>query len=63
MRHHALPAIGREHHREAVEAPALAAVGMGEVDQGRFLRTFNAWAEPFRSASTVRLPDPHRRPL
>ena len=42
-------------------APALAAVGMDEADQGRFLRTFNAWAEPFRSASTVRLPDPHRR--
>ena len=43
-------------------APALADAGMVPVDVGRFLRTFNAWAEPFRSASAVRLPDPRRRP-
>ena len=32
-----------------------------DADVGRFLHTFNAWAEPFRTAGAVRLADPTRR--
>ena len=42
-------------------APALHASGMDDGDVGRFLHTFNAWAEPFRTAGSVRLADPTRR--
>ncbi len=42
-------------------APTLAGLGMDDADIGRLLRTFNGWAEPFRSASEVRLPVPQRR--
>ena len=42
-------------------APALHGAGMDDADVGRFLHTFNAWAEPFRTAGAVRLADPTRR--
>ena len=43
--------------------PTLRALGTSEADVGRLLRTFNGWAEPFRSESEARLPLPGlRRP-
>jgi sulfhydrogenase subunit delta len=31
----------------------LRAQGMGDIDVERVLRTFNAWSEPFRAATTT----------
>lgn len=45
----------------AALTPTLGALGTSDADIGRLLRTFNAWAEPFRSESEARLPLPDVR--